>query len=622
MDRRIVFFILITFARDYESVSNTTNFATHLDNFHKDVRKSSDVLIQSQKQSTIKQCFTATTEKPLPAPKKAEVEDALLKFVVGKVLPLSTVESSFFKDFVHGLNPRYTPPNKRVIQKLLDKKKEEITLKIRADMKDQHLAITHDGWTSLNTESYSTVTGHFITDEWVLKSVVLETAKVEGSHTGENIMNNLLQVQAAWNFKNPISVTDNAANERKAFDLLKWTRVGCFGHRINLVVRNAMAIPEVSKIVGKGRKLVTFFHQSSSATDILMAKQELISPELNGHKLINDVCTRWNSTFSMLERLLELCPAIMATVGDCRLSKQASCTLQNYVYSFEEQAVVEKLVKVLEPFKDATNSLSGDKFPTLHKVIPVLVKLERVLERAPDDSQLLLKVKDKLSTELADRTQDKEILFVACMLNPATKSLSFLSEEEQCYGHDLLLQYALQMKVKLEPNQQNTSVASEAAQPPLPPLPDLNINNNVVTPSTSSTSNQVKNQPSETSDSQGPSPAKKRTMGLDDWLQDVVCTGVSRQPTQDLIRQEVARYLAIQLEDSNMSVLEWWAKHGQEYPRLSSLAKKYLCVPASSVPAERVFSLAGQIVSKKRARLDPENVDTLIFLNKNMTEYW
>ena len=47
-----------------------------------------------------------------------------------------------------------------MIQKLLDKKKEEITLKIRADMKDQHLAITHDGWTSLNTESYSTVTGN------------------------------------------------------------------------------------------------------------------------------------------------------------------------------------------------------------------------------------------------------------------------------------------------------------------------------------------------------------------------------------------------------------------------------------------------------------------------------
>jgi hypothetical protein len=58
------------------------------------------------------------------------------------------------------------------------------------------------------------------------------------------------------------------------------------------------------------------------------------------------------------------------------------------------------------------------------------------------------------------------------------------------------------------------------------------------------------------------------------------------------------------------------------YPRLSLLAKKYLSIPASSVASEKVFSLAGQVVSKKRSRMHPSKVDMFIFLNKNMDRYW
>jgi len=46
------------------------------------------------------------------------------------------------------------------------------------------------------------------------------------------------------------------------------------------------------------------------------------------------------------------------------------------------------------------------------------------------------------------------------------------------------------------------------------------------------------------------------------------------------------------------------------------LAKRYLCIPATLVPAEQVFSVAGEIVNK-RGSLKPENVNMLIFLNKN-----
>ena len=68
-------------------------------------------------------------------------------------------------------------------------------------------------------------------------------------------------------------------------------------------------------------------------------------------------------------------------------------------------------------------------------------------------------------------------------------------------------------------------------------------------------------------------------------------------------------------------VLEWWKQKEQVFPILSQLARKYLCVPASSVPSERIFSTAGNIVNPKRARLNAENVDMLIFLNKNHSQF-
>ena len=198
---------------------------------------------------------------------------------------------------IHIIICRYKIPGRKSVRNRLEKKKEMVQTKLKNDLSEiRDISITHDGWTSVNTESFSTVTGHFISKDWELKSVVLETKKVTGSHTGENIKNTLLETQKKWNLPQPTAVTNNAANEVKAFELLEWDRFGCYGHRINLVVKHALALPDISKIIAKGRKLVTFFHQSTSVNDLLMAKQELLLSDSQGHKLIMDGCTRCKHT--------------------------------------------------------------------------------------------------------------------------------------------------------------------------------------------------------------------------------------------------------------------------------------------------------------------------------------
>lgn len=45
------------------------------------------------------------------------------------------------------------------------------------------------------------------------------------------------------------------------------------------------------------------------------------------------------------------------------------------------------------------------------------------------------------------------------------------------------------------------------------------------------------------------------------------------------------------------------------------MSLKYLSIPATSVPSERVFSKAGFVCNQRRNRLEPKKVDQILFLN-------
>ena len=65
--------------------------------------------------------------------------------------------------------------------------------------------------------------------------------------------------------------------------------------------------------------------------------------------------------------------------------------------------------------------------------------------------------------------------------------------------------------------------------------------------------------------------------------------------------------------------LEWWEKSGKVlFPNLYPTAIKYLVIPATSVPSERIFSTAGSVLTKKRNKLGPKNANIIITLNSNV----
>lgn len=81
---------------------------------------------------------------------------------------------------------------------------------------------------------------------------------------------------------------------------------------------------------------------------------------------------------------------------------------------------------------------------------------------------------------------------------------------------------------------------------------------------------------------------------------------------------ELTNYLKEPLLKRTADPLLWWSQRIAVYPQLHKLARRHLGVPATSVPSERLFSTAGELISQKRTCLKPKNVNNILFLNKSL----
>lgn len=83
---------------------------------------------------------------------------------------------------------------------------------------------------------------------------------------------------------------------------------------------------------------------------------------------------------------------------------------------------------------------------------------------------------------------------------------------------------------------------------------------------------------------------------------------------------EIDDYLNPQItpaEPENTDAYLWWCLNQNNFQILSKIARKYLSIPATSVPSERLFSVAGNQITSQRTRLAPDFVNQLLFVKRN-----
>lgn len=80
---------------------------------------------------------------------------------------------------------------------------------------------------------------------------------------------------------------------------------------------------------------------------------------------------------------------------------------------------------------------------------------------------------------------------------------------------------------------------------------------------------------------------------------------------------QIKKFRTIKQISDKADPLKWWKENQTKFPKLAVLARCILAIPASSAPSERVFSIAGHVLNKKRMSLSPMNMEQLVLLHES-----
>ncbi len=282
--------------------------------------------------------------------------------------------------------------------------------------------------------------------------------------------------------------------------------------------------------------------------------------------LKNDVATRWNSFFYMLERILKLKPAIAATLLNLPSS--------GIEFSREDWNLCEKVVTILGIFEEATKLLSGRE-SCISSCIPIVTTIIQSLETPTGDDDMIT-MKQAMKSAMEERFKKMEQTphySIATLLDPRFKHYFFRSLDACQFAKKSIL----------------TQLDSL--------LPTLNE------------PKPVSNDSSHT--------------GFSNMMKNIIAQSqatANQSSTSRLTKEVLNDYLDSQISSD---CLDFWKNYeqnssGEVKLALAKIAKKFLTPPPTSTDVERLFSSAGDILTNERNRLLPENLEKLLFCRENL----
>ena len=604
----------------------------------------------------------ATKKEKEEAKARALQEQAL--YFVGDCRPFSDAESDNFRSMLEASAAAFKIDAQYKFSSRAVKDESKFFAKVsREDLQKKvpgkTLTATCDHWTSRAKQNYASLTVHWI-DNFQLHNAVLAVYYYEGEGSAANIVEDFISKLEEFEIEDAVRwvVTDTAAT-MNLFGI-KLAEKGkehlyCLDHCLQLITNIAYNadifdetvvddddkgkgkgsnekkdedIDEKDKkakgVLGKVRKIVNFFNSSTTALKDLRELYVQFPPRgvtllsAKDFTLLQDVVTRWWSTYITIDRVLHLKDSI----------KQYEQKKPGAFKKLEESEwdALQELHTLLKPFKSVQKQLEGAKYVTASLVVVLVNIVHDALLAALKDTSINVTVREVAKKMMADfkkrfgefnpikfhsnvqrgdRNRQVGIhtaYMFAHALDPRFKGLTVMQSRH--YKSNLwgtILDEMVEDEVRRQRQEkQRYEEEKEKAQ-------------------------EEDDEPQEQEGDGGEEDEaasfwKKRNQDskaskfhMDSRAQ------ITLKMNNELDLYKEAREM--KFDTGNMKAtdpLDWWRHNAVMYPNVWLLAEQYLAIPATSAPSERAVSTAGNLVTMRRCRLKPDLVQACVFLNENI----
>ena len=264
----------------------------------------------------------------------------------------------------------------------------------------------------------------------------------------------------------------------------------------------------------------------------------------------------------MFERTTEQHQAIITAL--CLSGCNAMCL------SSSDVSLLKAAMAILKPFEATTEEISAEKHVSISKVIPLAKSLQHLTGAiTKKDTPLVSNLSYQMRRHFTN-IESARMLVMSTLLDPWMKKLAFSDSAAVRQAEQWVVQ---EMSRHVQTNDSNED-----------------------------------RQPRNTTEA----------AGLWDLFNSVVKQSTSQGTSTSNATLEARKYFKEPVLARLQDPLLWWKENEQYYELIAKIAKQYRCTPGTSVPAKRVFSKAGKLVSTRYNRLKPKNVNLFLFLNKNI----
>lgn len=325
--------------------------------------------------------------------KKEDLENlknACVKFVVKDIRPYFAVEGDGFIDvlkcmtniglkypFINESEIEDLIPSRNTVKNEVEKVAHEVKSEIEKYFQDALIysggfGVTTDLWSDdFKNNTFLCLTAHInLLKDNEIKSMrfIIHLNQFDAmSKTGVLLEKEIVEIFQSFGVsketlqKQITFVTDRGPNIKAA--LKDYNRIYCFAHIVNNIVEEMCKHEDVKKLITDATSLVKFIKSANL--------NHRCKPTLKSYTK-----TRWNTVYDMLRTIL----CNYSNIVDI-LNEKDRLSNDNYVRKITvlSKYHIAGVVDFLKLFKDITDDIEGEKYATLHYIIPSYKKIEQHL---------------------------------------------------------------------------------------------------------------------------------------------------------------------------------------------------------------------------------------------------